>query len=392
MAEANMAHSAFKPRILAVTWNTAGRLTKQSLADWTDVRNLDAGAWRLWVQRAVRDDIPDIVILSLQEWNLSNAFPKAFGVWLNEFVPGGYHVSATTLKNSAILRKLGRDFSQRLVVFVRTQHVPVMMLTKSRKKRKADKQRIKEAKAAYEAELEFERDMDPGFYESDFRKVHPDPALELPEDLNSMPHLVKKICHGSNKVCTKSSIVVRMYLNGKPLYIVSSHFPFRGQNNIEVRNRAYHEVIHKVPDLAYDPAALVIWLGDLNYRMQYREQDDKYFDQLRQVIADRDAFDGYQEGPEDQGPFGFNPTCKMIVLPEGNVLGRRMAFHKARLRATPQAYDPRRIESWCDRVLWHQGLNYHGDPQLEVVSYRQATIDGSLHSDHTAVAAVLQYV
>ena len=391
MTEANMAHSEFKPRILAVTWNTAGRLTKQNLADWTDVRNLDAGAWRLWVQRAVRDDIPDIVILSLQEWNLSNAFPKAFGFWLNEFVPGGYHVSGTTIKNSALLRKFRRDFSQRLVVFVRTKHVPVLMLARNRRQRKIAAQQMKKAREVYEDVVFFEG-LEAGFNESEFRMLHPDSDMDLSYDHDSMPHLVKKICHGSNKVCTKSSIVIRMYLKGKPLYIVSSHFPFGGQDNVEGRNKAYQEVIHTVPELAYDPTALVMWLGDLNYRMQYSQAQDKYYDQLRQVIADRDAFDGYQEGPKDQGPFGFNPTCKMIVLPEGNVLGRRIAFHKARLRATPQAYDPRRIESWCDRVLWHQGLNYHGKPQLEVVSYRQATIDGSLHSDHTAVAAVLQYV
>lgn len=393
MADANMAHPAFKPRILTVTWNTAGRLTKQNLKTWMDTTgNRDAAAWHSWLKRAIKPGIPDIVVLSLQEWNLSNAFPVAFGHWLNDIVPGGYHTSGSTLKNAWFLRKYRRDFSQRLVVFVRTEHVPVLMLTRSRKKRKADKQRIKEAKAAYEARLELERE-EPLFNEPAFRKVHPDPALDLPDDLDSMPHLVNQICHGSSHVCTKGSIVARMQIQGSPLYIVSSHFPFRGQDNIEVRNKAYNEVINAVPELMLDPTALVIWLGDLNYRMQSAyPAEDKHFDQLRKVIADRTAFDGYKEGPKDQGPFGFNPTCKMVVLPKGNADDRREAFRLARIKARPQAYNPKRIESWCDRVLWHQGLNYHGTPQLEVLSYTQASIDGSLHSDHTAVAAVLQYV
>ncbi|MCO5611714.1 hypothetical protein L7F22_065972 [Adiantum nelumboides] len=111
----------------------------------------------------------------------------------------------------------------------------------------------------------------------------------------------------------------------------------------------------------------IIWLGDLNYRLNVVDSDVRFLvaredwtallrkDQLRQQMQAGGTFDGWHEGF-----IAFAPTYKYAVnsnryVGEGAKSGER-----------------RRTPAWCDRILWH-------GKGLKQLSYRRVELTLSDH-------------
>lgn len=131
------------------------------------------------------------------------------------------------------------------------------------------------------------------------------------------------------------------------------------KENLEERNSQFHKIVEKMKfqgDVQkgvyeYD---LLLWLGDLNYRIEGVENEEINtlvrenrfaelfaYDQLRQVRADKRAFGELEEGPVD-----FPPTYKFVV--GGNEYNIGQGYF-------PPS-DKRRDPSWCDRILWRGNI------------------------------------
>lgn len=331
--------------ILAVTWNTAGRGTRRSQKEW--ISSLSGKAWEQRLQTTFEQmpgrerQPPLVVVLALQEWNTQNQFPQAFRVWLNNAATkhgAGHQYIHTSHRLTTALRWLKRDFSQNLSIYVRDDYAA--LLHKS------------------------------------YRRAYP-------------PTKAGAVCFGASRTCTKGSIVSRLRIphpaRGQntliSLYVVASHFPFEGEANVAKRNQAFHKTIRAVPALAKESAA-VIWQGDLNYRRTFEGQD-----QLRHSVEKGLVFDNYVEGVDDRGP-RFLPTCKLNPLPLGADQERHEAWIRQRRGFGPQAYDPQRRPSHCDRILVK---NPTSDQGLFVVKSYTSFVEGALESDHNAVMAIIQF-
>ncbi|GIL84443.1 hypothetical protein Vretifemale_13061, partial [Volvox reticuliferus] len=173
---------------------------------------------------------------------------------------------------------------------------------------------------------------------------------------------------------------------------VNSHLAAH-QDRTRARNNNYRDIIRGLK-LDWQGSNMdvltafhhVIWVGDLNYRLDYGQQASNptespthadftalvtevqqgafakllEVDQLRREIAAKRAFLGFHEGP-----INFEPSFKM-------------------LRRRGHEYNPQRSPAYCDRILYRSNLPLK---QIRVVSYFSPSEIAT--SDHKPVGAVL---
>ncbi|GLI66127.1 hypothetical protein VaNZ11_009857 [Volvox africanus] len=173
---------------------------------------------------------------------------------------------------------------------------------------------------------------------------------------------------------------------------VNSHLAAH-QDRTRARNNNYREIIRglKLDCQGSNMDVLtafhhVIWVGDLNYRLDYGQQASNptesptqadfaalvtdvqqgafakllEVDQLRREMAAKRVFLGFHEGP-----INFEPSFKVL---------RRRGYE----------YNPQRSPAYCDRILYRSNLPLK---QIRVVSYFSPSEIAT--SDHKPVGAVL---
>ncbi|KAI5076472.1 hypothetical protein GOP47_0008537 [Adiantum capillus-veneris] len=183
----------------------------------------------------------------------------------------------------------------------------------------------------------------------------------------------------------KGSISVSMVLHETSFCFVCTHLTSGEKEGDEFRRNA--DVAEILKRTHFSSAKLVdtefpktiwghdriIWLGDLNYRLNVVDSDARFLvaredwtallqkDQLRQAMEPGGTFDGWKEGV-----IAFAPTYKYAVnsycyVGEGAKPGEK-----------------RRTPAWCDRILWH-------GKGLKQLSYRRSELT---LSDHRPLIAV----
>ncbi|KAI5070529.1 hypothetical protein GOP47_0014872 [Adiantum capillus-veneris] len=183
----------------------------------------------------------------------------------------------------------------------------------------------------------------------------------------------------------KGSISVRMVLHETSFCFVCTHLTSGEKEGDEFhRNADVAEILKrthfpsaKLVDTEFPKTIWghdrIIWLGDLNYRLNVVDSDARFLvaredwtallrkDQLRQAMEPGGTFDGWQEGM-----IAFAPTYKYAVnsycyVGEGAKPGEK-----------------RRTPAWCDRILWH-------GKGLKQLSYRRSELT---LSDHRPLIAI----
>lgn len=170
----------------------------------------------------------------------------------------------------------------------------------------------------------------------------------------------------------KGAVAIRLDYYDTNFCFITAHLA-AGHSNVEERNADYHTIVsglHFQKGRTIDTHQNVIWLADTNYRIdlenervrQLAQADDfdalLSADQLRRVMDEHEAFDGYIEGP-----LLFAPTYKYDYGSDKYDTSEKM-----------------RIPAWTDRVL------YRGDA-LDLSVYYRAELRSS---DHRPVFAIFR--
>lgn len=170
----------------------------------------------------------------------------------------------------------------------------------------------------------------------------------------------------------KGAVGIRLEYHDTSFCFLTAHLA-AGHSNVEERNADYRTIVNELHFLRgnnIDSHDNVIWLADTNYRIDLENTVARSLaeqgsldtllaaDQLKQVLDDRSAFGGYEEGP-----ILFKPTYKYDVGTDNYDTSEKM-----------------RIPAWTDRVL------FKGE-RLDLSIYSRAELRGS---DHRPVYAVFK--
>ncbi|KAI0346811.1 inositol polyphosphate phosphatase [Trametopsis cervina] len=170
----------------------------------------------------------------------------------------------------------------------------------------------------------------------------------------------------------KGAVAIRLDYYDSDFCFITAHLA-AGHNNVEERNADYHTItngLHFLKGKTIDSHQNVIWLADMNYRIDLQNESVRHFaqvddydallaaDQLRQVLDHGIAFAGYEEGP-----VLFRPTYKYDYGSDNYDTSEKM-----------------RIPAWTDRILFK-------GPSLTLSVYSRAELKGS---DHRPVFAIFR--
>lgn len=185
--------------------------------------------------------------------------------------------------------------------------------------------------------------------------------------------VLKKVSTGfGNVVKNKGAVGVQFTVGKTSLLIVGCHLA-SGQNAVSKRNNDFRRIEKELfKEISTEPASelfdAVIYLGDLNYRVNGRKEDVEFLveldimeplrkgDQLSNELAQNTAFAGFCEGK-----ITFDPTYKYDIG-----------------TSTFDTSKKQRVPSWTDRILFKSR-----NSKLKQKTYGSLT--ESFTSDHRPV-------
>jgi endonuclease/exonuclease/phosphatase family metal-dependent hydrolase len=157
----------------------------------------------------------------------------------------------------------------------------------------------------------------------------------------------KQIDCKSQLINTKPSIAknitIKTSSSKKNLLFIGCHLPVQTKTpdlGYEERITSVQKIKEKIIK-PVEPLDLIIWAGDLNFRIS----DLTLTDQLSQVLDNKLCLLGYQEPP-----ITFQPTCKYIEFKPDNDISLSSFITR---RHNCHGYNTKRRPSYCDRIIYY---------------------------------------
>ncbi|KTF87983.1 hypothetical protein cypCar_00046791, partial [Cyprinus carpio] len=215
-----------------------------------------------------------------------------------------------------------------------------------------------------------------------YKGLHPDAKYALAEHAAHISEMEAETVGTGvmGRMGNKGAVAIRFQFHNSDICVVNSHLAAHTEE-FERRNQDFKDICRRIQfrqdDLTLPPLAImkhnvVLWLGDLNYRISDLEVDHvkdliakKDFetlynhDQLKRQMDEEVVFVGFTEGEID-----FQPTYKYDTGSDQWDTSEKC-----------------RVPAWCDRILW-RGKNIK---QLHYQSHMTLKT-----SDHKPVSSLLE--
>lgn len=245
------------------------------------------------------------------------------------------------------------------------------------------------------------------------------PLMPLMVGVSPMPLMVGV---SGNVLANKGGQLVKLDLHGTSFCFVASHLTaHEGQKNMQARNDSVADIMThaKLGNRKLDIGSQfhhVFWMGDLNYRINIKrlagyqncvDDRDKEWESVM-CLVDQIGVPGYEQevqptivcGRDTEGPQLQNIALNTLHLADELLLsinkglcftGWRTALPCFKptfkvLRNEPLTYNPTRIPSWCDRILWKSLPGYTGS--IKQTSHESC--QEFMSSDHKPVRSSFQ--
>lgn len=195
---------------------------------------------------------------------------------------------------------------------------------------------------------------------------------------NDKTFFSKSMCIYKNRSCTKSSVGFGVIVYGHKFIFIGSHLPVNTKDKqtygLNQRKDAMHRIQQDIVSgtqrrfgIKFDS---VFWCGDMNFRV-----DPDGSEQLSTFMGS-DPIKFFKEATRE-----FKPTCRFL---EWDGTQNYNTFSTNRLENAIQSYDPRRIPSYCDRVIWNSSAFTY--TKYDSFPNKNDTLTKSIaYSDHNAV-------
>ena len=217
------------------------------------------------------------------------------------------------------------------------------------------------------------------FYVYGFLCIKRTPVIiinKVPVENNASDKTIDTICITKKGICTKPSVEFGIVLNNIKLIFIGSHLPVvtKGDPTFGYKERKdamkiiYNNVIKNVSK-AIGGVDMIFWAGDMNYRVDpiVPGADPKESEQLDKILNnipnELPELAGFKEQSKT-----FKHTCRLLEYDGKQNYEEFVLKRKTALNGENGPYDPRRVPSYCDRVIFKGNLflpiKYYNLPQL----------------------------
>ena len=218
--------------------------------------------------------------------------------------------------------------------------------------------------------------------------------LKYRDRINNISHM-QEVTGFFNIVRNKGCVGVSFDFDGTSFGIIGAHLAAH-QHKMHDRNSMYKQICSKRPSYSYK-FHHIIWLGDLNYRVDYKGRGDhpkspnkktwnEYVNLVKSLYNNGQGKDYQELIKDDQLHYSMNPKKNLAFygFNEGGI-HFPPTFKLEKNGKENLLYIHERLPAWADRILWKSHSEFKNDLKLS----EYGSLLNVRCSDHTPVYGII---